>query len=102
MKKETTVFHYTVKEIYNFAAQSFYDIYIYDQCEDFDMGLRLIEVLKSPEEFTNALKDGFGPCCLPEFEKLEKPIQNNENFVVVVYDAHDKIWAVINGNDIDY
>lgn len=100
--KEAIAYKYNVKEIFNFAAESFYDIYIHDQCEDFDMGLRLFEVLKSPEEFLKALKEGFGPCCLPDFFELEEPILNDEDFVVIVYGADNKIWTVVNGRDIEY
>lgn len=101
MKQITTV-SYTVKEIYSYIAETFYDIYIHDRCEDFEMGYNLFDSLKSPELFVERCKDGFSPCILPHFHAIEELTHNKSEFIVIVRDYDNTVWAVINGKDINF
>jgi len=99
--KQTTNITYTVTEIYDHVASTFYDIYIYDECEDFADGFTLFESLSSPDAFTRRLKDGFSACILPHFDVIEQLAMSNQEFIVTVY-KNDKLWAVVSGNDINF
>lgn len=100
--KQTTIITFSVREIYFYLSNTFYDIYVYDRCEDFEMGYNLFNSLKSPETFIQNLKDGFSACILPKFGEIEELVKNNNEFVIIVRDHKDDIWAVINGSDINF
>jgi hypothetical protein len=100
--KQTTTVNYTVKEIYTYIAENFYDIYILDECEDYEMGYNLFDSLKSSEMFVEQVKNGFSTCILPQFHVIEELHRNKSEFVVIVHKHKDQIWAVVNGQDINY
>ena len=100
--KQTTIINYTVKEIYTYIAENFYDIYIHDECEDYEMGYKLFDSLKSSEVFVEQVKNGFSTCILPQFHVIEELHRNKSEFVVIVRNHKDQIWAVVNGQDINY
>lgn len=99
---EIATIKYNLKEIYDHATECFYDIYIHDGCEDFEMGYTLFEVFKSSEVFIQSLKDGFSPCILPNFYVIEKLQADSKEFVVLVMGPTGSIWAAVNGKDINY
>lgn len=99
--KQTTNITYTVKEIYDNISSDFYDIYVHDECEDFADGFTLFESLSSPRAFTKRLQDGFSACILPHFDVIERLAMSNQEFIVTVY-KKDKLWAVVNGSDINF
>jgi hypothetical protein len=99
--KQTTNITYTVKEIYDYISSSFYDIHVYDECGDLSEGLVLFESLSSPDAFIKNLKDGFSPCILPHFDLIEQLVRSKVEFIITVY-KKDKLWAVVNGSDINF
>jgi hypothetical protein len=100
--KQTTTVNYTLREIYEFITESFYDIYIHDECEDYECGYNLFNSLKSPEAFVEQVKNGFSPCILPQFHVIEELHRNKSEFVVIVRNHKDQIWAVVNGHDVNF
>jgi len=99
--KQTTNITYTVKEIYDNISSDFYDIYVHDECEDFADGFTLFESLSSPCAFTKRLQDGFSACILPHFDLIEQFVKSKVEFIITVY-KKDKLWAVVNGSDINF
>lgn len=100
--KQTTSLTYNIAEIYSNICQNFYDIYIQDKCEDYEDGLDMFAALQSPEKFVQALKDGMSTIILPSFGTVEDLVLDNEEFIVTVRDFDNKIWAIINGADINF
>lgn len=99
---QTTTLTYNIAEIYSYICQNFYDIYIQDKCEDYEDGLEMFTALQSPEKFAQALKDGWSAIILPGFSTVEDLVLDNEEFIVTVRDFDNKIWAIINGADINF
>lgn len=100
--KQITTISYSVKEVYKYITEAFYDIYILDGCEEYELGYNLFDSLKSPEVFVERCKDGFSPCMLPEFHVIENLVRDNSEFIVIIYNHKDEIWATVNGRDINF
>ena len=101
--KQTTTVNYTLREIYECITESFYDIYIHDECKDYECGYyNLFNSLKSPEAFLEQIKDGFSMCILPQFHVIEELVLTKSEFIIIIRNPKNEIWAVINGHDVNF
>ena len=95
--KEIKAFHYNLKEIYDFASESIFDV----ACDGIYPGLDLIEIIFSKNDFEKSMKDGYAPMFLPEFNEIENCAENNDQFILIIWNG-EKIWTVVNGEDVSW
>lgn len=93
--KEITAFHYNLKEVYNCASESIYDV----ASDGIHPGLNLAEIILNKNDFKKSMRDGFAPMFLPKFEEVESCAENNEQFILIIWNG-EKVWTVIDGNEI--
>ena len=47
------------------------------------------------------MKDGYAPMFLPEFNEIENCAENNDQFILIIWNG-EKIWTVVNGEDVSW
>jgi len=102
LDKNVKVFSSTKKEIAQHAFLCWYDIAVYDG-EHENISLEMIEAVTTKDRFRDAMKNGYAPIMLPNFDELESHTTNHsdDQFIYIVYcDDRKTVWDVINGADI--
>jgi hypothetical protein len=93
--KQVKAFHYNLKEVYDFASGSLYDII----SDGVDTGLNLAEIVSNKKDFEQSMRDGYAPMILPYFGEIEECAEDEDQFILIIW-KDDKVWTVINGEDI--
>lgn len=104
LDKNIKVFSSTKKEIAQHAFLNWYDIAVYDG-EHENISLEMIEAVTTKDRFRDAMKNGYAPIMLPNFDDVENYIVDcsDEQFIYIVYcDDRKTVWDVINGDDINW
>ena len=102
LDKNVKVFSSTKKEIAQHAFLNWYDIAVYDG-EHENISLEMIEAVTTKNRFRDAMKNGYAPVMLPNFDEFESHTTNHsdDQFIYIVYcDDRKTVWDVINGADI--
>jgi len=102
LDRNVKVFSSTKKEIAQHAFLNWYDIAVYDG-EHENISLEMIEAVTTKDRFRDAMKNGYAPVMLPNFDEFESHTTNHsdDQFIYIVYcDDRKTVWDVINGADI--
>lgn len=102
LDKNVKVFSSTKKEIAQHAFLNWYDIAVYDG-EHENISLEMIQAVTTKDRFRDAMKNGYAPVMLPNFDEFESHTTNHsdDQFIYIVYcDDRKTVWDVINGADI--
>lgn len=92
--------HVDHKELYNATVDVVYDIISDKQFGTFES--KLIEAFISPDKFIASIRDGNTMMHMAkQHQIIEAFVKENVSFIVVVW-KNDKIWAVVNGEDVNY
>jgi len=97
-------FSSTKKDIAQHAFLNWYDIAVYDG-EHENISMKMIEAVTTKDRFRDAIKSGYAPLMLPNFDDVENYIvdRSDEQFIYIVYcDDRKTVWDVINGDDITW
>ena len=87
--KQTTTVSYTLREIYECITESFYDIYIHDECKDYECGYyNLFNSLKSPEAFLEQIKDSLQKMFYNIEHSKSSPLKNSYNHLIIQKPQH--------------
>ena len=95
-------FSSTKEEIAQHAFLNWYDIAVHDG-EHENISPEMIEAVTAKDRFRDAMKNGYAPIMLPNFDELESHTTNHsdDQFIYIVYcDDRKTVWDVINGADI--
>jgi len=86
LDKNIKVFSSTKKEIAQHAFLNWYDIAVYDG-EHENISLEMIEAVTTKDRFRDAMKNGYAPIMLPNFDDVENYIVDcsDEQFIYIVY-----------------
>lgn len=90
------------KDLFDSTVNIIYQMMCDDPVPMDNFKIELMDAFSSPDSFISSMRDGGVYSHMPSYmEQIESLHNNKKPFVVVVID-NDKVWSVVNGDEIQY